>query len=81
MLQKTARVGRFLFVRYYLSMGRKVKKIKPGQTTLLKQGTGKHKEFWNKENKTRENLALTVNGSADQEKYQKWKECEQGGKD
>lgn len=59
-------------------MGRKVKKIKPHQTTLLKQGTGKHKEFWDKEYKTSEHLALSMNVSEDLEKFTRWMEREYG---
>jgi SAM-dependent methyltransferase len=59
-------------------MSRKVRKIKPGQTTLIKQGTGKHKEFWNKEYKTSEHLALSMNVSEDLEKFTNWMEREHG---
>ncbi len=61
-------------------MVRKVKKIKPGQTTLLKQGTGKHKEFWNKEYQTSEHLALSMNVSEDLEKFIRWMERDFGRK-
>ncbi len=59
-------------------MSRKVRKIKPGQTVLLKQGTGKHKEFWNKEYQTSEHLALSMNVSEDLEKFANWLEREYG---
>jgi len=57
-----------------------VKKIKPGQTTLIKQGTGKHKEFWNKEYQTSEHLALSMNVSEDMEKFLRWMEKDYGRK-
>jgi SAM-dependent methyltransferase len=59
-------------------MSRKVRKIKPGQTTLIPQGSGKHKEFWNKEYKTAEHLALSMNPSEDLEKFTRWMEREYG---
>jgi ubiquinone/menaquinone biosynthesis C-methylase UbiE len=61
-------------------MGRKVKKIKPGQRTMITQGTGKHKEFWNKEYKSSEHLALSMNVSEDLEKFIRWMEREHGRK-
>jgi len=61
-------------------MSRKVRKIKPGQTTLIKQGTGKHKEFWNKEYQTSEHLALSMNVSEDLEKFIRWMERDHGRK-
>ncbi len=59
-------------------MGRKVKKIKPGQTRPLVQGVGKHKDFWNAEYKTSEHLALSTNVSEDLEKFTRWLERESG---
>ncbi len=61
-------------------MSRKVRKIKPGQTTLISQGTGKHKEFWNAEYKTAEHLALSMNVSEDMEKFLRWMEKDYGRK-
>ncbi len=61
-------------------MGRKVKKIKPSQTTRLQQGGGKHKDFWNKEYKSSEHLALSMNVSEDLEKFITWLEREHGRK-
>ncbi len=61
-------------------MSRKVRKIRAGQKTLIKQGTGKHKEFWNKEYQTSEHLALSMNVSEDLEKFVRWMEREHGRK-
>lgn len=47
---------------------------------MITQGTGKHKEFWNKEYKSSEHLALSMNVSEDLEKFIRWMEREHGRK-
>jgi SAM-dependent methyltransferase len=61
-------------------MGRKVRKLRAGEKRLIPQGTGKHKEFWDKEYKTAEHLALSMNVSEDLEKFVRWMEREHGRK-
>lgn len=59
-------------------MARKVRRITQKDATLIPQGSGKHKEFWNKEYKTAEHLALSTNVSEDLEKFTRWMEREYG---
>lgn len=59
-------------------MARKLKKLKSKDARAVPQGSGKHKEFWNKEYQTSEHLALSMKVSEDLEKFTRWLEREHG---